>query len=65
MNLEMIIRDHSGTIVLMIFGTIRGLSLIACKLWSLLIDFRCAFYKKKYCVQLETDNADAIKEWED
>ncbi|KAK1370199.1 hypothetical protein POM88_036291 [Heracleum sosnowskyi] len=45
MGLGVVIRDHRGAVVMMVSGTIRGLTVIGSELWALLIGLRYAFYE--------------------
>lgn len=49
----------------MVSGSILGLTPKANELWALLAGLRCAFYEDENCIQLKTDNHEAVKEWED
>ncbi|KAK1396977.1 hypothetical protein POM88_006840 [Heracleum sosnowskyi] len=40
MGLGVVIRDHRGVVVMMVSGTIRGLTVIDSELWALLIGLR-------------------------
>lgn len=61
-GLGIVMRDHKGSIVLMVSGTIRGVTERANELWTMLIGLRCAFYENENKMQIETDNDEAVKE---
>lgn len=56
-------RDDEGEILCMVSGTKRHLTPRGAKLWSMLIGLRCAFYRNKHKVVLETESAAALTEW--
>ena len=57
-------RDHKGTIIVMVSGTIRYLTERANELWALLVGLKMAFQENEDKVELESDNHEAIKECE-
>lgn len=64
-GLGVVIRDHTGAILKMYSGSIQNRTRIGNELWSFVIGLRGAFFEEENLVILETDNADAVKEWED
>lgn len=64
-GLGVLIRDHTGEILRMYSGSIQNRTSMGNKLWSFVIGLRGAFFEEENLVILETNNADAVKEWED
>ncbi|KAL1831849.1 hypothetical protein ACET3Z_001500 [Daucus carota] len=46
-------------------GTIRDLTKRGNELWAMLIGLKGAFLEDEHLVELESDNKDAVKEWEE
>ena len=46
-------------------GTIRDLTKRGNELWAMLIGLKGAFLEDEHMVELESDNKDAVKEWEE
>ncbi|WOG91988.1 hypothetical protein DCAR_0311244 [Daucus carota subsp. sativus] len=63
--IRIMIRDHKGTIIVMVYGTIRNLTERANELWAILAGLKMAFLEGEEKVELESDNAGAVKEWEE
>ena len=64
-GIGIVIRDRKGTIIRMYSGTIRNLTRRANELWALLVSLKGAFLENEECVELESDNWEAIKEWDE
>ena len=64
-GIGIVVRDHKGTIIVMVSGTIRNLTEMANALWALLVGLKMAFLEGEEKVELESDNPEAIKEWEE
>lgn len=64
-EMEVVMRDDRGTIIKMYCGMIRNLIMVGNKLWSMVIGLKGDFLKQEYKVELETDNPDRFKKWED
>ncbi|KAL1811943.1 hypothetical protein ACET3Z_022008 [Daucus carota] len=64
-GIGIVLRDRKGTIIKMYYGTIRNLTMRANELWALLVGLKGAFIEQENMVELETDNGEAVKEWED
>ncbi|KAL1817929.1 hypothetical protein ACET3Z_020503 [Daucus carota] len=64
-GIGIVLRDRKGTIIKMYYGTIRNLTTRANELWALLVGLKGAFIEQENMVELETDNGEAVKEWED
>lgn len=59
-----VLRDHEGEILLMVSGSIPRVNPRANELLSMSLGLRCAYYKDKHNVVLETEHEDAYNEWE-
>ncbi|KAL1811129.1 hypothetical protein ACET3Z_021194 [Daucus carota] len=57
--------ESKGTILRMYSGTIRNLNRRANELWAMLVGLKGAFIKDEHMVELESDNHEAIKEWDE
>lgn len=63
-GIGIVIRDHKGTIIVMVSGTIRNLTERTNELWALLVGIKMVFLEGEEKVELELDNHEAIKDWE-
>lgn len=63
-GLGAVLRDHEGEILCMVSGSIQNVNPPANEFLSMCLGLRCAFYKGKHNVILETEHEDAYKEWE-
>lgn len=52
-------------VIKMYAGTIRNLTEMGNEIWAMLAGFKSVFTKNENKVELESDNHEAIKEWED
>lgn len=64
-GIEIVLRNRKGTIIKMYSGTIMDLTKHGNELWAMLIELKGAFLENEHMVELESDNKDAIKEWEE
>lgn len=64
-GIGVVIRDHTGIIVKMYSGMICNRTKRGNELWSLVVGLRGSFLEGENMVILETDNQEAIQEFED
>ncbi|KAL1831143.1 hypothetical protein ACET3Z_000794 [Daucus carota] len=64
-GIVIVLRDRKGTIIKMYLGTIRDSTKRGNELWAMLIGLKGAFLEDEHMVKLESDNKDAVKEWEE
>ena len=64
-GIGIVIRDCKGTNLRMYSGTIRNLTRRANELWAMLVWLKGAFIEDEHMVELESDNLEAIKEWDE
>lgn len=64
-RIGIVIRDDEGQILAMITGTLGHLNQRANELWAILLGLRLAHKIRENAVELETESADALREWAD
>lgn len=64
-GIVIVLRDRKGTIIKMYLGTIRDSTKRGNELWAMLIGLKGDFLEDEHMVKLESDNKDAVKEWEE
>ncbi|WOH11180.1 hypothetical protein DCAR_0830659 [Daucus carota subsp. sativus] len=64
-GIGVVVRDEDGVIVAMISGTMGHINPRANELWSFMLGFQLAFKLRRRRIELETEAAEALREWDD